>query len=207
MGRGVIIALAVSLAANVFLAGFLAGRVFGVTDGPATMGEPDGRRPPGPRPGGPSGLLGDSLAQSPAAREAVRAAFKERRVEIIRDRREFERQRRALARALMADPFDRPAAEEALAALLAAAAKREREMTGLLLDVLEDLPADERRALIEAAEERRGAHRRRMRREGPPRFDRSVAPGVDAPSRAPPEGRSPNYQPPADDPASNEEPE
>lgn len=155
--RYLFVALAVSLAANVFLFGFAAGRFVGAggPDKPKDMAFI----------GRPGDLLGASIAMSPTAREAVREAARGRFREIRRDRAEGARRRAKVREVLESDPFDRQQAEEALRALSAFAVAREEARLSLMLDVFEKLPVEERRALLEASEQRR-RHRleRRMER-------------------------------------------
>ena len=110
MGRGIVIALALSLAANVFLGGFVAGRMAG---GPHHR---DGAPAFSMRRDGPDGFSD----LTPAARDSLRRAFKARRAasrEQFRAARELHEE---FVDILSADVYDRAAAE-ALAAKFEAA--------------------------------------------------------------------------------------
>lgn len=138
--------LALSLAANVFLGGYLFGQAFG---------------PPGPH---HRGLRGSEVAfegrvLSPAGREIVRAAFRERREDLLAHGRESHAARAAVAEALGAAPFDRARLEAALALHQAKEAERHRGVAAALIDAAEQLSPEDRKAL--AAEHFRPRHGRR----------------------------------------------
>lgn len=170
MGRGLTVLLVVSLAANVFLGGFVAGRfVGGPPHHPHMM----------PLPGdlGGRGGFRELAALSPEEREAFRAVFKDKRRMIHDGVREAAKLRTAFGDALAADPWDRAKAETALADLTAAEGARQSALSKLLIDAFEGLPADKRKALVEEATKRaeetrrpRGSRRRGGfdRRDGPP---------------------------------------
>lgn len=170
MKRWLTVVLVASLAANVFLAGFVGGRIFAGPHGPHG---PPGRHgpPPGARGGDPARVIGEAVALSPTARAAVREAVAARRGEFRKSRRAAFAARERLRATLVAEPFDRAATEAALADMRAEALVREETMTELLLDVFEALPAEERAALAEAAAEERDRRRRRRGRFGPRRND------------------------------------
>lgn len=148
MGRGIVIALALSLAANVFLGGFVAGkfaghgypRAFGFAHG-------EGKR------------LSDL---PPAARDALQRAYASH--QIIKDQRRDEM--RALheefVSVLTAETFDREAAEAAVEKIAAADRSRRAEMARLIVGVADGLSTEDRQALARHVE-RRVKHRRRER--------------------------------------------
>ena len=163
MGRGLMIALAASLAANVFLGGFAVGRLVGADPEPPHE-RADG---PPPRAHGPRGggdLLVEAASLSPEMRSALKTAARDRRGDFLRSRQENRRLRDQLAKALAADPFDRAEAEAALIALFEFNQAQQSARTGLLLDVFAELPAEERRALMRRIEEAGAARRERARR-------------------------------------------
>ncbi|MEO1015305.1 MAG: periplasmic heavy metal sensor [Pseudomonadota bacterium] len=149
MGRAVTIALAASLAANVFLGGYVTGRLTsGSTDkghivGPPNMGAPGPGRPP-------SRMLGEALFLSDSARAAIREAAGPRWEGFRRSREQSLALRREVRDALSAENFDREAAQTALEALWAFHASREQERTDFLLSVFETLPPEERKAVVES---------------------------------------------------------
>ncbi|MBI1391803.1 MAG: periplasmic heavy metal sensor [Alphaproteobacteria bacterium] len=150
MGRAVTIALAASLAANVFLGGFVVGRVTNAPPSPPDGGHERGPRPPVAVDGSPSRLLGRSLAASETARAAFRDAFAEHREKFRDDRVESRRLREAAREALLAEPFDRAKAKAALRAVADHFQAREDQRTDFLLDVFESLSREERAKVIEA---------------------------------------------------------
>lgn len=168
MNRGLAVLLAVSLFANVFLGGFVAGRLFG--------GPPPGeggrlaafsRHHPHPEPmPGAGGMMLPNLEALPAEKRALfRENFKERRDELRGNWTAVHERREAFAKALAADTWDRAKAEGALAALMEATNAQEALFSDLLIDSLESLSAEERKAVL-----KEGARRRPLRdRDGPPR--------------------------------------
>ena len=147
MGRGLIILLLASLAANVFLGGFVAGRY---------LGKP-------PHHGSPPLERMESL--SPEARAAVRDVFQSRRDSFREHRLERRELQRALYDAMIAEPFDREKVEAAMAALRQARDNQHQSQNKVLLDALENLSAEDRKALADMQNERR---QRRGRRGRPP---------------------------------------
>lgn len=147
MGRGIVIALALSLAANVFLGGFVAGRMAG---GPHHR---DGAPAFSMRRDGPDGFSD----LTPAARDSLRRAFKARRAasrEQFRAARELHEE---FVDILGADVYDRAAAE-ALAAKFEAADNFGRAgMARLIVDAADGLSMEDRKSLAEHID-RRGGH-------------------------------------------------
>ncbi len=188
MGRGLTILLIISLAANVFLGGFIAGRL---------IGGPPHHPQMMPLPGelGGRGAFRELGALTPDEREAFRAVFKTKRDDIRKEIHEALALRKAFGDALAADPWDRAEAEKALAELSAAEGARLTALSTLLIDAFEDLPADKRKALIEEATKRgeeawrpRGKHRRGrgLDRDGPPPEGAGPQPDDEGPPPAPP---------------------
>ncbi len=141
MNRALIIVLALSLAANVFLGGFVVGRLAG--------GHPHIRFGHAPHAAGPM-MFPDLDVLSPEGREAFRDVFAARR-EALRERhRDLNERRAAFAKTLAADPWDRAKAEAALVELQAAADEQETAFATLIIDAFEKLSAEDRKALVEA---------------------------------------------------------
>jgi Spy/CpxP family protein refolding chaperone len=158
MNRGLIVLLALSLAANVFLGGFVAGRFFG---GPHHRVLMHGMHDRGP------GMFRDTDVLSEEGQEAFRAVFKEKRDELRPSFRETRRLRDELGAALAADPWDRPRVENAFAALREIEGAHQAAFSQTLIDAFEKLSAADRKALVEAAHKRREDWReRRKRRRG-----------------------------------------
>lgn len=167
MGRTIGILLAVSLAANVFLGGFIAGRIAGPSlpgfdrhagrDGPSRTAAPEF----------------DDL--SPAAREKLRALFVKNRREIAKTFREARALRDEFVAVVTAETFDRAAAEAAAAKIEAFEGTRRAAMPRLVVEAMDGLPAEDRRALAALVERRMldemkgpGKRRRGHRGEPPP---------------------------------------
>lgn len=157
--RGLKIALAVSVAVNIFVAGVV---VTGLAVG--LRGIPD--RPHGDRP--PVFSLVQSLDEGDReeAQQALRSAA-------LSARGDFEEARRLRAEAIDlagADTFDRPAVEAALARSREAEASGRARLEGTMLDLLERLDQDDRQRLAPAFARRgreRGHHRRFRDGRGP----------------------------------------
>lgn len=174
MGRTIGILLAISLAANVFLGGFVAGRVAG----PNLPGFDHGRDKDGRGHEGRGGHRGghpDFDGLSPAAREKLKASFQKNREEIAGAFREGRALRDEFIGILTAETFDRAAAEAAAAKLEAFDEKRRGSMPRLVIEVMDGLSAEDRRAVAELVERRMmeemagpGKRRRGRRGEGPP---------------------------------------
>ncbi|HXI86706.1 MAG TPA: periplasmic heavy metal sensor [Parvularculaceae bacterium] len=151
MRTGLVIALAVSLAANVLLGGFVAGRMIGGPPHEFFHGAHGHGR------GGGAMMFGDLDALSPQAREAFRAVFKTHHDEMRGDFQEVMRLRGAFADALAADPWDRARAEKALADLRVVESKQQTALGAIMIDAFEKLSAADRKALIDSARDRRRA--------------------------------------------------
>ncbi|MDZ7629741.1 MAG: periplasmic heavy metal sensor [Parvularculaceae bacterium] len=169
MGRTVIILLALSLAANVFLGGFVAGRIAG--PGFAGFDRGFGEGPHRDR-GRGGDFRRDFDALPDAAREKLRASFKKNREEFITTFREGRALQQEFVGVLTAETFDRSAAEAVAAKIEAFEAERRRSTPRLIIDVMDGLPVEDRRALAKVIERRiiedmRGPGRRH-RRDGPP---------------------------------------
>lgn len=155
MNKGLIVALALSLGANVFLGGFVAGRLAG----PRMHGAPFG-----------SGVIDTAPAEfaqmSAEARREFRRVFAEERRAIRDDWRAGAEIRREFVEALGADAFDRAAAEAAADKLAAFEGERRAKAGRVLVDVAAKLSPEDRKAFaaaLAARQERRG-----RRGDGPP---------------------------------------
>jgi uncharacterized membrane protein len=164
MGKGIAVALALSLAANVFLGGFVAGKVAGGPQFHRSSQGLDFKR------AGPEEF--DDL--SPAVRERLKRAFIAQKAKSEGGRREAHALYKELVAVLRADVWDRPAAE-AIAARFEAIEKRSRaDMAMVLVEAAEEMSAEDRKALA-AHLERRGdrgfkhRHRRRGSRNDAPK--------------------------------------
>lgn len=171
------ILLAVSLAANVFLGGFVAGRL---------LGDPPHHRLAIMREGGhaPIPFFGAADALSPEGRRVFHDTFSGKRRDMRAAFVETQRLRQALAEALAAEPFDRARAEAALTAVQSSDAANQRAVVALVLDAAERLSPEDRKALASAHERRHEGRRRRLRdfngEAGPP------AEGASPPPSEPP---------------------
>lgn len=171
MGRGIIIALAASLAANVFLGGFVAGRLIG--------GDADGASGRGisSRHGGREAFAD----LPPAARDSLKRAYLAHRAEGRGAADELKALHRDFVRVLSAEDFDRAAA-------LAIADKADAlERSGrtsfikLVVNAADGLSVEDRKALARHIEARGARWKgRRHHRDGPPPED------ADAPKEPPP---------------------
>lgn len=169
MGRTVTILLALSLAANVFLGGFVAGRIAG----PKLPGFD--RHHGGHHAGGP--LRGDRFADldelPPAAREKLKALFRQNRESFVATFRDERALHREFVSVLTAETFDRAAAEAVAAKIEAFNRDRRQSTPRLIIAAMDGLSVEDRRALAAIVERRmmddmRGAPRRRHRRDRPP---------------------------------------
>ncbi|HBS36415.1 MAG TPA: hypothetical protein DEA50_15270 [Parvularcula sp.] len=171
MGRTIGILLALSLAANVFLGGFVAGRVAGPGFGPFDHG----RRGHDAR-GSDARLEFEALPE--AAREKLRAVFRANRAEFASTLREGRALQREFIAILTAETIDRAAAEAAAARIESFEAERRRSTPRLFVSVMDGLPPEDRRALARVIERRLaedligpGRRGRRGRAPGPPPDD------------------------------------
>ena len=160
MGRGIVIALALSLAANVFLGGFVAGRLAG---GPNDHGGPHVfmfRHHDGPE---------EFSDLTPAARESLKRAFIGQRAASREDFRETRKLHEEFVKVLGAEVYDRAAAEALVAKFEAAEISGQAGMARILVEAAEGLPAEDRKSLAKHIE-RRGGHwkGRRGPEDGPP---------------------------------------
>lgn len=165
MGRTIGILLALSLAANVFLGGFVAGRI--AAPNLPGFGPDRGNE----RHDGRGGGRHDFDDLSPAAREKFRALFRENRREIAAAFREDRAQLDEFFSVLTAETFDRAAAEAVAAKLDVLEDKRRRAIRRLAIEVMDGLSLEDRRAVADLVKRRMtedmaGAGERRRWRGG-----------------------------------------
>jgi len=144
--KRLMIALAVSLGANLFMAGFLVAR--GLRSG-------DGRRPVAAMES-PRALA--QAARSAGAGKQLRRVMQAHRPE-LRSRREAMREAHRRARhALVAQPFDPKALDAALDDVRSRQAERQDALHGAVVGLASELSPKQRRALAKAS--RRGGGKR-----------------------------------------------
>lgn len=172
MGRGIVIALALSLAANVFLGGFVAGRLAGGPhdhDGPHVFMFRHG------------GLEAFSDL-TPAARESLKRAFIEHRAASRGGFRETRKLHEEFVKVLGADVYDRAAADALVAKFEAAENSGRAGMARVLVEAAEGLSAEDRKSLAKHIE-KRGGHWKGHR-----------GPGDGPPPEGPPPEESPDTE-------------
>jgi uncharacterized membrane protein len=137
-GRGVKIALAVSLALNLLVVGLVGGALLGRGGDP---GDAPAIRT--------LGLGPFALALSREGRDDVRRRIEADLPAIARDRIRIGRSLREVQRALLTEPFDRAAAAAALARSREASVALQAHGHGALLDALAAMSAEDRAAVAE----------------------------------------------------------
>jgi len=147
-------ALVVSVAFNVFVLGFFAGRGL-------DLGAPD----PGVAMAGrsePNFVLRSLARQLPReTRNELRAAFRERREELRPAYAELRAVRSRLAELLPAEEYNEGAVRETMAEMRRIEARLKQPVHETIADALAALSPGQRRAFVAALVERRGADRRR----------------------------------------------
>ena len=150
MGRGVIFLLLASLAANVFLGGFVMGRFVGKP--PASIEAKSDRKLYGR---GSGRFLRHAGSLSPEGRDVFRQAFDAQRSELRELRRSSFQVRRSISEQLGAEEWDRQAVEAAFQSLRDSEAARSGLQHKLLIDAIEQLSPEDRALLIEESNKRR----------------------------------------------------
>lgn len=148
MGRKLKGALVVSVALNVFLAGFVAGRIIG------DEGDKTSRRIEFAA-GAPYGMLRHSSSLPPDSRDIMRREFRNALPEMREIKAETMRLRRELNDLLAAPTFDQQAISEKMRAVRAARDRQHVIYDNAFLEAIASLSPDDRRRLIEAAKQRR----------------------------------------------------
>jgi Spy/CpxP family protein refolding chaperone len=138
-----------SLGLNLFLGGMIASKwIFGSPPTIEQFVRPFDRR---------AGLE----VLDPASRDRVEAIWRDNRSEVRSKARAIHEARRAVKRALVADPFDQDAFTAAQRELASRSEAFRTMMNARLADIAEALPADKRKAYFEATfvgPSRRGPH-------------------------------------------------
>ena len=168
-----IVALVVSVCLNLFGAGLIAGDVV------QRRGAPDGRPPAGVAPIA-EGFVRAALDVPPLVRPYVREHVERQAAPLMAELRNLHQARRGVARALSAEPFDRPAMEAAFAQVRTTTDRSQVLLHQALVAAIETMPADARQAW---AESWRSREPRMPRGDGP-----RDGPGREGPG---PEGRPP----------------
>ncbi len=167
MGRGVTIALGallfISLALNVFALGHVSGRVI-AGQNPAPPPQVENHRPRGGFED-PLKIMRYAEDLSPELRQAFRESFREQLPAMREAHGQMRDLRRELAALMSAEEWDDAAIEAKLEDIRALEARQQKAFTGAFIGVFEDIPADERKALIEAVNEKRAEHRKRWKEE------------------------------------------
>lgn len=160
------IALAVSIALNLFGAGFLVSRALQRRHGPGTPPATHDFVDVSPFMG-PHGLLGSGVGPhaAPRVREVMRAHGEELR----KGRGELRERRRAVEDALRAEPFDGAGLRTALSGLRTSTNAAQERMHAALVDLAKTLSPEERRALAGAGHGRGRRGRMPMHDDGGPR--------------------------------------
>ena len=178
MGRGVIIGLAallfVSLGLNIFALGHMSGRM--IAGGPAPEHH-DGRRH-GPRGGfeDPFKIMRYAEELSPELRAEFRGAFREQLPSMRQTHREMGGLRRELGVLMSAEEWDDAAIDAKLDEIRSVQDRQYDAFNDAFISAFKDLPAAERKRLIDTANERRAERRKRWKehhgeRRGPPPED------------------------------------
>jgi uncharacterized membrane protein len=155
-GRGIRIALAISLAFNLLVVGLVAG---------AVLSRPDPGEAPAIR---TLGLGPFALALPRAARDDIRLRIEEDMGDLRRNRAEVGRSLLAVRQALLAEPFDGEAAARALGRSRVAAMALQAQGHGALIETLEGMSAAERAVVAD----RLARALRRLARREPGESDR-----------------------------------
>jgi uncharacterized membrane protein len=144
--KRLVIALAASVAVNLFLGGFLTSRAF------MHKQRRDHRTASGPFLG-PRGLLGPGGLAN--ATPEVKNVLEQHREGLRNHRRRMHEARRAVAEALRAEPFERGRLEQALADARTATDASQAAMHAALVEVAATVGPEERRKLARASKRHR----------------------------------------------------
>jgi uncharacterized membrane protein len=137
-GRGLKIALVVSLAVNLLIIGALGGSLWAFRHGP-----------PGPHRSFNAHLLAFAASLSPERRKAIWEATREERQAMWQERHGVREAREAARGALTANPFDKQKFEDAQMRVLDAEVKARREAHKLFVSVAAQLTPEERHAFAQ----------------------------------------------------------
>lgn len=186
MGRGVVIGLAallfLSLAVNIFALGHISGRMIAGGDGPPP--HHTGER--GPRGGfeDPFKIMRYAEELSPELRERFRSAFREQLPVMRSSHGEVGALRRELGVLMSAQEWDEAAISAKLKEIDVVQQRQRDAFNQAFMSAFESLPVEERKRLIDTANERRAERRKkwkdgRMERRGPPLGKASAPPPPD----------------------------
>lgn len=170
MGRGIVIALAISVMLNVFAIGFLSGRVISGGDrSPPPVANELGA-------GHPMAAFRMASRLPDEARRSFRRELRENLPTVRQAHRKLRDKRRAYADALASDPWDPDSIRQAQADMRAAQDERQQILDAALLKAFGVLEEDDRAILLSAMREnaeRRGRRPGNDRRRPPPPQERS----------------------------------
>lgn len=151
VNRSLVIALGLSLAANVFFGGYLAGKL---ASGPELAGRHS------------LGIRHDDHGRfedlSPPARSALRRAFRDHRKAAIEEHQDVADLHRRLVAVLNAETFDRTAADALADELETVEASFRSGMARIVIEAADGLSTEDRQSLA------RHLEKRFLRRGGPP---------------------------------------
>lgn len=179
MGRGIAITLGVllfvSLGLNIFVLGHMSGRMLAGGHKPPHHSE--GR---GPRGGfeDPLKIMRDAEDLSPELRDSFRSAFREQLPSMRETHSEMGALRRELGVLMSAEEWDDAAISAKLGEIRSIQDRQYDAFNDAFISVFKELPAAERKRLIDTANERRAERRKRWKER---RGDRRGPPPGDAP--------------------------
>ncbi|PQA87267.1 periplasmic heavy metal sensor [Hyphococcus luteus] len=165
MGRGVAIALGallfISLGLNVFALGHLSGRMIaGRHAGPPPHSE--GHRPRGGFED-PLKIMRYAEELSPELRQQFRESFRAQLPQMREEYRKMHQLRGDLSGLMSAEEWDGAAIDAKLEEIRAVEDRQQKAFIDAFIGVFEALPAEERKALIDAANEKRAERRKRWK--------------------------------------------
>lgn len=161
MGRGVAIALGallfISLAVNVFALGHLSGRM--IAGDPPPPPQVEGKKPRGGFED-PLKIMRYAEDMSPELRERFRESFREQLPQMREEHHKKRALRKELGALVSAEEWDAAAIDAKLAEIAVIENRQQKAFTDAFVSVLAALPYEERKALIDAANERRAQRRK-----------------------------------------------
>lgn len=158
MGRGLIIALILSLAVNVFAVGFIAGRLIS-EEKPAPQAQANNK-------GGlesPLRMMRYAETLPPEIRDDFREKIREQLPTLRRQQREVRRIRGEIVDLLAADEWDRDAVMLKAAEMAQAQERQRQALYAAFINAFEMLPAEDRKQLTVKENRRRLEHEKRRR--------------------------------------------
>ena len=178
MGRGLIILLVASLGLNIFAAGHFAGK---------TLSGPPKDKPPMERSGGRGGYddpfhvmrYADEL--SPELRETFRGEIKQQLPVLRGEHKRMRSLKRELGVLMSAPAWDGDAVNAKLNEIHEAQERQRAAFNVAFVNAFETLPADQRKMLIDTANERRAERKRLRKKRRKGDHDQRPPPPDDAP--------------------------